>query len=128
MSFHQLVLPTTTIVLPNVLVQQIQVMNSSFGHMAIFVNYQPTKQPPITPFVPNKTNVVPTFTYPMWYNVIPPYILSNPSLYLAYLTKMKRFYPLISNNYIGYIPRYVLCALGIKKTCHTINTNTKVIS
>jgi hypothetical protein len=107
MSFHQLVIPTTTIVLPNVLVQQIQVMNSSFGHMAIFVNYQPTQQPPLTPFVPSKTNVVPTFTYPMWYNVMPLYILSNPSLYLAYPFKMRRFYPLISKNYIGYIPRYV---------------------
>lgn len=72
MNIHQLVVPITTIILPNVIVQGIQVMNSSFGHMAILVNYQPTNQPPITPFVLSKINLLHTFTYPMWCTVIPP--------------------------------------------------------
>jgi hypothetical protein len=40
MNVHQLVILTTTIVLPNVRVQGIQVMNSSFGHVAILVTNQ----------------------------------------------------------------------------------------
>jgi hypothetical protein len=42
MNTHQLVLPTTTIAIPNVFVLRTQAMNPSIGHMAIPVNYQTT--------------------------------------------------------------------------------------
>jgi hypothetical protein len=42
MNVHQLVLPTTTIVIPNVYVLGTQAMNSNIGHTIIFVNYQTT--------------------------------------------------------------------------------------
>jgi hypothetical protein len=42
MNVHQLVLPTTTIVLPNVYVLRTQAMNFSIGHTIILVNYQTT--------------------------------------------------------------------------------------
>ncbi len=38
MNVHQLVLPTITIVLPNVYVLGTQAMNPSIGHMAILVH------------------------------------------------------------------------------------------
>jgi hypothetical protein len=48
--------------------------------------------------------MLPISTYPMWYNVIPPSVLLNPSLYLAYPTRTKGFYSSIFRNYIGYVP------------------------
>ncbi len=53
MNVHQPIIPTTTIGLPNVPMQGIQVMYPSFGHVKILVSYQPTWKPPITPFVPS---------------------------------------------------------------------------
>jgi len=38
MNFHQPVLPTTTIVIPNVLVLETQAMNPSISHTTIHVN------------------------------------------------------------------------------------------
>jgi len=48
-----------------------------------------------------------TTTYPMWYNVMPPFVLLDPSLYPTYSVGTKRFYPMIFRNYRGYVPRYV---------------------
>jgi len=39
MNVHQHVLPTTTIVVPNVFVLRTQAMNFNIGHIAILVNY-----------------------------------------------------------------------------------------
>jgi hypothetical protein len=39
MNTHQLVLPTTTIVVPNVSVLGIQAMNPNISHTIIHVNY-----------------------------------------------------------------------------------------
>jgi hypothetical protein len=81
-------------------------MNLSIGHMVVPINYQPTWQQFITPII-SKTNFLPTSTYPLWYNVIPPFVLLDPSLYLAYLIGTNRFDPSIFRNYIGHVPGYV---------------------
>ncbi len=49
-------------------------MNPSIVHTPVLVNYQTTWSQPITPIVPGKTNMLPTSTYLMWYNVIPPFV------------------------------------------------------
>ncbi len=49
-------------------------MNPSIVHTLVLVNYQTTWSQPITPIVPSKTNMLPTSTYPMWYNVISPFV------------------------------------------------------
>jgi len=83
-------------------------MNPTFGHTIIPIRYQLILQSHVTPFVPHSTDVFLHLTYPMWYNVIPPYIPLNPNLYSTYPTKIKWFDPLISRNiHIGYILEYV---------------------
>jgi hypothetical protein len=47
----------------------------------------------------------------MWYNVIPPFVPLDPSLYLAYLIRTKGFDSLIFRNYIGYVPGNVYLIL-----------------
>jgi hypothetical protein len=47
----------------------------------------------------------------MWYNVIPPFVLLNPNLYLAYPTRTKGLDSSIFWNYIGYVPRNVYLIL-----------------
>jgi hypothetical protein len=47
--------------------------------------------------------MLPTPTYPMWYNVIPPFVLLDPNLYLAYPTRTKGLDSSIFRNYIGYV-------------------------
>jgi len=42
MNTHQPVLPTTTVVIPNVSILETQAMNSSIGHRVVHVNYQTT--------------------------------------------------------------------------------------
>jgi len=42
MNIHQPVLPTTTIVIPNVIILWTQAMNPNIGHIIIHVNYQIT--------------------------------------------------------------------------------------
>jgi hypothetical protein len=49
--------------------------------MAILVNYQTTWSQPV---IPGQTNILPTSTYPMWYNVIPPFVFLDPNLYPTY--------------------------------------------
>jgi hypothetical protein len=39
MNAHQLVLPTTTTIVPNAFVLRTQAMNISIGHMVVHVNY-----------------------------------------------------------------------------------------
>jgi hypothetical protein len=73
-----------------VLIQGIQITNPNIGHMAIHVSYQSTWQPHVTPFVPSKTNVLLTSTYPMWYNVIALYVPLDLSLYPTYPIETKR--------------------------------------
>jgi len=102
-NIHQLVLPTTPTVVPNVFVLGTQTMNPSLSHTTIHVNYQTTWSQPITRIVPGKTNILPTSTYPMWYNVIPPFVPLDPSLYLAYPIRTKGFDSWIFRNYIGYV-------------------------
>jgi hypothetical protein len=84
MNIHQLVFPTTIIVVPNVSVLGTQAMNLSIGHMIVLVNYQTIWSQPITPIVLGQTSMIPTSTYPMWYNVIPLFMPLDPNLYPIY--------------------------------------------
>jgi hypothetical protein len=45
----------------------------------------------VTPIMPGHTNNVPFPSYPMWYNVIPPYLLLDSNLYPRYFNGMKMF-------------------------------------
>jgi hypothetical protein len=47
--------------------------------------------------------MLPTSTYPMWYNVIPPFVPLNLSLYLAYQTRAKGLDSSIFRNYTSYV-------------------------
>jgi hypothetical protein len=71
MNTHQPILPTITIVVSNVSILRIQAMNPSIGHTSILVNYQTTWSQLVTLIIAGKTKMLPTSTYPMWYNVIP---------------------------------------------------------
>jgi hypothetical protein len=51
--------------------------------------------------------MLPTSTYPMSYNVIPPFVPLNPNLYRANLIITKGFDFSIFENYTGYVPRNV---------------------
>jgi hypothetical protein len=95
MNVHQPIFPTITTIKPNVFILGTQAMNPSIGHIIILVNYQTTWSQYVTLIILSKTNVLPTLTYPMWYNVIPPFVPLNPSLYLAYPTRTKGFDPSI---------------------------------
>jgi hypothetical protein len=107
MNIHQHVLPTTTIAIPNVSILRTKAMNPSIGHTTIFIKYQTIWSQPITPIVLRKTSIISTSTYPMWYNVIPPFVPLDPSLYPTYQTRAKGLDSLIFRNYISYVPRNV---------------------
>jgi hypothetical protein len=47
--------------------------------------------------------MLPTSTYPMWYNVIPPFVPLDISLYPTYQIGTKGLDSLIFRNYIGYV-------------------------
>jgi hypothetical protein len=66
-----------------------QAMNLNIGHATILVNYQTTWSQPITQIVLSKTSMLVISTYPMWYNVIPPFVPLDPCLYLAYPIRTK---------------------------------------
>ncbi len=102
-NIHQPVLLATTIAIPNVPILETQAMNPSIGHTTILVNYQTTWSQLVTPIVPGKTNTLTTSRYLMWYNVIPPFVLLDPNLYLAYPTRTKGLDSAIFRNYIGYV-------------------------
>jgi hypothetical protein len=107
MNIHQHVLPTTIITVPNVFVLRTQAMNHSIGHTTIHVSYKTTLPQLVTSIVLGETSMLPTSTYLMRYNVIPPFVPLDPSLYLAYPIGTKGFDSLISMNYTCYVPRYV---------------------
>jgi hypothetical protein len=107
MNIHQHVLPTTTIVIPNVTILWTQTMNPNIGHIIIHVNYQTTWSQRAIPIIPSQTSMLPTSTYPMWYNIIPPFVPLDPSLYPIYPTGTKGFDSLIFKNDISYVPRNV---------------------
>jgi hypothetical protein len=48
--------------------------------------------------------MLPTSTYPMWYDVIPLFVPLNPSLYPTYQTIAKGLDSSIFMNYTGFIP------------------------
>jgi hypothetical protein len=47
--------------------------------------------------------MLPISTYPMWYNVIPPFVPLGPSLYPTYQTRTKGLECSIFRNYTSYI-------------------------
>jgi len=47
--------------------------------------------------------MLPTSTYPMWYNVIPPFVPLDLSLYPIYQIGTKGLDSSIFRNYIGYV-------------------------
>jgi hypothetical protein len=47
--------------------------------------------------------MLPTSTYPMWYNVIPPFVPLDPSLYPTYPIGTKGFDYSIFKNYTCYV-------------------------
>jgi hypothetical protein len=51
--------------------------------------------------------MLPISPYPMWYNVIPPFVPLVFNLYLVYLIGIIRLDSSIFRNYIGYVPRNV---------------------
>jgi hypothetical protein len=55
--------------------------------------------------------MLPTSTYPMWYNVIPPFVPLDPNLYLAYPTGTKGFeyliFKIIQVKYLGMCTQYL---------------------
>jgi hypothetical protein len=51
--------------------------------------------------------MLPTSTYPMWYNVIPPFVPLDHSLYPTYLIKTKALDFLIFRIYTYYVPENV---------------------
>ncbi len=102
-NIHQHVFPTTIITVPNVSVLITQAMNPSIGHIIILVNYQTTWSEPVAPIVPGKTNMLPTSTYPMCYNVIPPFVPLDLSLYPTYPIGTKGLDSSTFRNYTGYV-------------------------
>jgi hypothetical protein len=55
--------------------------------------------------------MLPTSTYPMWYNVLPPFVPLDLNLYLAYQIEAKGFNSLIFRNYTCYVPGNVYLVL-----------------
>jgi hypothetical protein len=86
MNTHQYVLPTTTTIVPNVSVLGSQAMNPNIGHTTIPINYSTIWSQLVTTIILGRTSMLPTSTYPMWYNVIPLFVPLNLSLYPPYPT------------------------------------------
>jgi hypothetical protein len=90
---------------------ELKAMNPSIIHTIIHVNYQTTWSQPVTPIVLGKTNMLPTSTCSMWYNVIPFFVPLNLNLYPTYPTRTKGFDSSTFNNYTSYVPRNVYLVL-----------------
>jgi hypothetical protein len=84
MNTRQPALSTITITIPNMSILKTQTMNPNTGYMTMPINYQTTWSQPVIPIVLAKISMLPISTYPMWYNVIPPFVPLNPSLYPSY--------------------------------------------
>ncbi len=67
MNVHHLVLPTTTIAIPNVSILKTQAMNPNIGHTMVPTNYQTTWSQLVKSIVLNKTSMLLISTCPMWY-------------------------------------------------------------
>jgi hypothetical protein len=65
MNVHQLVLPTTTIAVPNVFILRTQAMNLNIGHTIVPINYQTTWSQLVTLIILGKTSTLLTSTYLM---------------------------------------------------------------
>jgi hypothetical protein len=78
MNTYQPDFPTITTTIPYVFILGTQTMNLNIGHMAIPVNYHIIWSQPITPIILSKTSMLLTSTYPMQYNVIPPFVPLDP--------------------------------------------------
>jgi hypothetical protein len=101
-------------------------MNISIVHTTILVNYQTTWSQHVTLIILSKTNMLFTLTYPMWYNVISPFVPLDLSLYLTYLARTKGLDSSIFRNYTCYVignvypvpkqhvvpPTYILNSIG----------------
>jgi hypothetical protein len=105
--FINLFFPTTTIVVPNVSVLRTQAMNPNIGHTIVPINYHTIRSQPITSIILGTTNMLPISTYPMWYNIIPPFVPLDPNLYLVYPTRTKGITFSIFRNYTCYVFEYV---------------------
>jgi hypothetical protein len=55
--------------------------------------------------------MLPTSTYPMWYNVIHLFVLLNLNLYPTYQTRTKGLNSSIFKNYTSYVPGNVYLVL-----------------
>jgi hypothetical protein len=55
--------------------------------------------------------MLPISTYPMWYDVIPPFMPLDLSLYPTYQIGANKLDSSIFRNYIGYVPRNVYLIL-----------------
>jgi hypothetical protein len=55
--------------------------------------------------------MLPTSTYPMWYNVIPPFVPLDPKLYQENPIRTKGLEFSIFKNYTCYVPRNVYLVL-----------------
>jgi hypothetical protein len=84
MNTHQPALSTITIAIPNMSILKTQTMNPNTGYMTMPINYQTTWSQPVIPIVLAKISMLPISTYLMWYNVTPPFVPLNPSLYPSY--------------------------------------------
>jgi hypothetical protein len=82
-------------------------MNLNRGYTIVTFNYQTTWSQLVTPIAQNKNNMLPTSTYPMWCNVIPPFMHVNPSLYLVYPTGTKGLDSSNFKNCTSYVFGYV---------------------
>jgi hypothetical protein len=51
--------------------------------------------------------MIPTSTYPIWYNVIPPFVALDHNLYPIYQIGTKGLDSSIFRNYTCYVPRNV---------------------
>jgi hypothetical protein len=100
MNTHQHILPTTTTAVPNVSILGTEDMNPSICQTIVPINYHTTWSQLVTPIVLSKINMLPTSTYPMWYNVIPPFVPLNPSLCSTYPTRTKGLHSLIHVMYL----------------------------
>jgi hypothetical protein len=70
-------------------------MYPSLGHMSYQLIINQLGNHMLHPLYQVGTNVFPTFTYPMWDNIIPTDIPLDPNLYLIYNIGTIRFEPLI---------------------------------
>ncbi len=79
---------------------------------------------PVTPIVPGKISMLLISTYPMWYNVIPPFVPLDPSLYPNIQLEQKDLIPqslgIIQVMYLGMCTQYLNNLLYDQHIYHTL--------